>query len=239
MIEINLLPREYYKKSFDFSMGKTGLYLAAGAAGVLLLMAGITVFQLREISKLEENIERARRRAAMLQKDIQLVDALQEVKLKITNRMAAVERLDRHRSVWVRIMEDVAKNVPDFIWLARFELQEPPSPVVAKRMGTETQPDTVTTIPQEPTSLPVELEGYAFTLNSLASFMINMMRSDYFEDVELVSSSEIEIEGHKTYNFVLSCDLNQISDEELRNLIATSEDRNDNRPSTTSHKSLN
>ena len=82
-----------------------------------------------------------------------------------------------------------------------------------------------------------EIEGYAFTLNALASFMIKMMRSDYFDEVELVSTKEIELEEKKAYNFTVSCSVHYLSEEELRNKIASV---NDNKQeASTSHKSLN
>jgi Tfp pilus assembly protein PilN len=124
MIEINLLPREFRKKSVSLSFGKSGLYVIAGVVGVLVMLAGITIYQMRQLSTLEANIRKARQRAAMLEKDIKLVDALIDVKQKIHRRMAAVEQLDSHRSTWVRILEDVARNVPEFVWLGRFK-EEP------------------------------------------------------------------------------------------------------------------
>jgi len=120
MIEINLLPKQYRKSGVSFSFGKSSLYAIAGVVGVILMLAGISVYQWDQTKKLDENIAKARQRAAMLQKDIQLVDALIDVKTKIRKRMSAVERLDSHRSTWVRILEDLSRNVPEFVWLARF-----------------------------------------------------------------------------------------------------------------------
>ena len=107
MIEINLLPKDYRKKSLSFSMGKTGIFAVAGAVGVVVMLFVVTLFQLNQISNLDENIQKAKQRASMLQKDIKVVDGLIDVKNKITQRMEAVEKLDRHRSSWVRIMEDL------------------------------------------------------------------------------------------------------------------------------------
>jgi len=71
----------------------------------------------------------------------------------------------------------------------------------------------------------------------LASFMINMMRSDYFDNVELTTSSEKVFGEQKAYNFVFSCNVHYLSDEELQNLIAQANNNEDN--NKTSHKSLN
>ncbi len=233
MIEVNLLPKEYLKKSFDFSFGKTGLYAVAAAAAVIVMLIGITFYQKYEISQLDEKIQAGRRRAAMLQKDIQIVEALEDVKGKITNRMSAVEKLDRHRSVWVRVLEETARNVPEYVWLARFKEGDGSGAKTKGKADTLSAPP-----PGDMMSRPAEVEGYAFSLNALAAFMINMMRSDYFDDVELVSSNEMEFEDHKAYNFVLTCNLHYLSDEESRGNIAQVEGGTDAKTAT-SHKSLN
>ena len=127
MIEINLLPKDYRKGSGAFSLGKTGLYAMAIAAGVVVILVAITFYQMHQLSTLKANIERANQRAAMLRSDIKVVDALMDVKSKIHRRIEAVEKLDRYRSTWVRILEDVAKNVPEFVWISKFE-EIPPEP---------------------------------------------------------------------------------------------------------------
>jgi len=243
MLEINLLPKEYLKKGLSLSFGKAGLYALMGIGGVIVMLVGVTFYQIHQLASLEEKISIANRRAVMLQKDIKLVDALIDVKTKITQRMAAVERLDSHRSVWVRILTDVAKNVPEFVWLGKIEevreVHDPKKANAAKDGKEETKPVTK---PAGPTVRPIRLEGYSFTLNALASFMINMMRSGYFDEVELVSSEEIKFEEHKAQNFVLSANLHYLSDEEIQKVIAQNElddkETESSSPKST-HKKLN
>lgn len=240
MIEINLLPKDYLKSQRAFSFGKSGIYAAVAGIGLAAVLACLTFYQMHRITQLEENIDRANQRAAMLQQDITLVDGLTEVKDKITRRMNAVEQLDRHRTAWVRILENVAGNVPEFVWLASFKekkqvVAEPqqktsslagpmPGDAAKKQNAIQTQPAPQPISTSGPKVMPVEIEGYAFTLNALAAFMIKMMRSDYFENVELVSSSETKFaEDDRAYQFVVSCELHYLSDEELRNLFASSD----------------
>ena len=229
MIEINLLPKEYLKRSFDFSLGKTGVYVIAGAVGVVLMLIGVTIYQLHQLETLDSNIERARERAAMLQKDIQLVEALEDVKQKITRRMAAVEKLDRNRSVWVRILEDLSADIPEFVWLHRLD---------EVTQGSTAVKDTTKAAVVSDQVKQAELEGHAFTLNSVANFMINLMRSDYFDNVELVSTNEVELEGHKAYNFLVKCDMHLLSDKEARGMIAQTEKAQE-KDSGPTHRSLN
>lgn len=249
MLEINLLPKEYLKKGFGLSFGKTGFYFMGAVGGIIVMLVGVTFYQMHQFASLEEKIDIANRRAIMLQKDIKIVDALIDVKTKITQRMAAVERLDSHRSAWVRIMTDVAKNVPEFVWLGKIEevkaVEDTKKTGAAKENATQanqTESKPQTPQPGTPTVRPIRVEGYAFTLNSLASFMINLMRSGYFEEVELVSSDEIKFEEHKSQNFVLSANLHYLSDEEIQKIIAQTEveeNAADTSSQQTSHKKLN
>lgn len=228
MIEINLLPKEYRKRSFDFSLGKAGLYVIGGAVGVVCLLFAITFMQKAQISEMDSNIARAKRRAAMLHKDIQLVEGLESVKTKITQRMAAVERLDSHRNVWVQILEEIARDVPEFVWLVKFSQEDQATPA---------SDDTTAAEPSMILVRAARLEGYSFTLNALAAFMINIMRSDYFDEVELVSTNEVTFDKYTAFNFVLSCDVHLLADENSRKSVAQANVAK--KVKTTSHKSLN
>ncbi len=247
MIEVNLLPKDYRKRGFSLSFGKTGVYALAGAAGVVLMLLAVTWFQIGQLSDLDDNITRAQRRAEMLQQDIQIVDALTDVKYKITARVAAVEKLDRNRSVWVRILQQMSVNVPDFVWLTRFAEGEAPAPKKVKadkkdkdKSAEDKAADKAKAIAAryaQPAIKNIELEGYAFTLNSVAAMMINMMRSDYFEDVELVFSNETQFDEHRAYNFLLTCNMHFLSDEQARMAIAQAAE--DSKLASVDHQNLN
>ena len=211
MIKINLLPKQYQKRSGGLSLGKQGKYAIAAAFGVILLLGTVTSYQMYQMNELEEQMRIARMRTEQLRKDIQLVDALTDIKYKITNRLEAVERLDRHRSAWVKILEEVARNVPEFVWLSSF----------TESGGNVSNPnDTTTQVQSTPSVRPVEIEGFTFTLNALATFMIKMMRSNYFDEVDMANVEEISFGEQKAYNFKLDCNVHYLSDEELEKILA-------------------
>ena len=64
MIEINLLPKEYRRRTFDFSLGKAGFYVIGGAVGVMIMLFAITFYQKHQLTELDNDIARAKRRAA-------------------------------------------------------------------------------------------------------------------------------------------------------------------------------
>lgn len=237
MIEINLLPKDYRKGSGSFSLGKAGVYMIAGAVGLVILLVSITFYQMHQLSQLENNIDKANQRAQMLRQDIKVVDALMDVKNKIQRRMTAVERLDRHRSTWVRILADFARNVPEFVWLGEFKEIEPPRPKAEETANNKKGAAPAVEPPREllPPSQPVEIRGYTFTLNALAAFMIKMMRSDYFDDVELVDSRDTNFVDNKAYTFMVTANVHHLSEEDLQNMIAQANDSD----SESTHRSLN
>ena len=257
MIQINLLPKEYLKSKRTLSFGKAGVYVVAGAVAVVALLAGVTVWQMHQVSTLDENIARANQRAAMLHQDIQMVDALTDVKDKITLRMQAVERLDRHRTVWVRLLENVSQDVPEFVWLSEFrqtnlKFQNKLVAVTPNdpKVGNASPPSSAEATKNAPapsvpgvdtaTVHPVEIDGYAFTLNAVAAFMIKLMQSDYFDNVELMASNDNKFsDDERAYQFTVSANAHYLSDEELRNLAAQADREAESASTAKSPKGLN
>ncbi|MEW5795648.1 MAG: PilN domain-containing protein [Candidatus Zixiibacteriota bacterium] len=244
MIEINLLPKDHRKGTGAFQFGKTGIYIASAAIGVVAMLVAITFYQMSQLSSLKSDIERANQRAAMLREDIRIVDALTDVKDKIHRRISAVERLDRHRSAWVRILEEVSRNMPEFVWLDEFKEKPLDVPKAGKRdvekpnekVTEKTEVATTAPAAELPSQRVVEIKGYAFTLNALAATMIKMMRSDFFDKVELVDSKDTTYADEKAYLFQLAANVHYLSDDELRARVAQSQGEAD---STTSHTTLN
>ena len=233
MIEINLLPKDYRKSSGAFSFGKNGMYIVSAAAGIVAVLIAITFYQISQLSSLQTDIERANQRASMLREDIRVVDALTDVKIKIHRRINGVEKLDRHRSAWVRILEDIARNTPEFVWLDGFK--ELPL-VVPKPVEGEEGDQNQSAVQGVPSVRPIEMRGYTFTLNALAATMIRMMRSNYFDQVELIDSKDTLYAGEKAYVFELAANVHYLSDEELQQLIGKAKSE---AGSNTSHASLN
>jgi len=207
MIEINLLPKELQKRTGGLALPKPALYMLAGLAGLAAVLASLTVMQKMRIANIQKKIAEAKVREAKMQKDIQLVDALTELKGKILERMAAIEGLDRNRSAYVRFLEDLSGRVPEYLWLSNF--REGAGGAAAQ--------------PAQPAGNPVQaaaasgaktvIEGFSYSLNSLATFMIQMKKSPFIKNVELSFAKEQKLENSRLYNFQLTCDLTMVPEE--------------------------
>jgi Tfp pilus assembly protein PilN len=104
--------------------------------------------------------------------------------------------------------------VPDYLWLSAFKEIPPVAPAVVPNVQNPEAEMADTLKKTQPQTLPppvlgrkVTIEGYAFSLNSLATFMINLMRSSYFKNIELNYVKLAELEKLKAYSFQLSSDL--------------------------------
>lgn len=234
MIHINLLPKEYRRKRGGLSFGKTGFYAIGVVVGAILLISTISLYQAFQLRELNDKMEEARFRTKQLEKDIAVVDALTDVKGKIMQRMTAVDKLDQHRIAWVRILEDINRNMPEYSWLSHFE-EKSVSPVADnsktanknhrrkeeqnKTVAAAADSEKTVLLSEFPNTVPIELEGYSFNLSATANLMINMMKSHFFSDVEMESVEEVDFNDQKAYNYKLTATMHYLSDQELRKIL--------------------
>ncbi|RME25758.1 MAG: hypothetical protein D6800_07260, partial [Candidatus Zixiibacteriota bacterium] len=150
---------------------------------------------------------------------------------------------------YVRILEDLGRNVPEFVWLASYQEKNPQEDANKNKRGGKKQAKKKNQKNNQQAQKqpggeirnvqPAEIEGYTFTLNALAAFMIKMMRSDYFDDVELKKITESDNPDEKAYDFVISCNVHFLSDEEYRSLASKEGGKSLARAPKTTHRSLN
>ena len=201
MIEINLLPKELQIQGPRVNFSRGMLVPVAGVVVLAAAMGGLTFYQNKQVADLDNKISIAQARAEQLQKDIQMVDALVDIKGKITARIDAVKTLDQNRTTWVSVMEDLSSRIPEFLWMTALKENTPKSapgvPGADSGSASLVQAQLV----------PAQMEGYAYSLSSLANLIISMRNSGYFKQVDLSSAREVKLESHPAYSFALTCQL--------------------------------
>lgn len=211
MIEINILPKEYRRRARRFHFEKNTMYAAVGAGALVLLFVVVTFFQQYQLSALDSSIASASAERTRLEKDIRLIDDLTILKERILMRMDAIENLDKDRAVWVDLLQDLNQRVPDFLWLTRVvEMRESRNAPKPRTVPGQEKADTTTVVDDGllfDKPVPTELEGYAFTLSSIASLMVGLTKSDYFDNIELHFAKEEQVTGVSAYKFKVGCDL--------------------------------
>jgi Tfp pilus assembly protein PilN len=202
MIEINLLPKELQIQGPRLALGRGMIIPAAGMVVLVAAMIGLSFYQKNQLAELDNKINIARARAEQLQKDIRMVDALVDIKGKITARIDAVKVLDLNRTTWVSVMEDLSDRIPEFLWMTA--LRETGRVASSNPVPGESAAPVVVANAQ---LVPTELEGYAYSLSGLANLIVSMRNSGYFKQVDLSSAREVKLDSHPAYSFALTCQL--------------------------------
>jgi len=215
MIEVNLLPKEYRKRATPFHFDKKLMYAGGAVAVVFLLLVSFTIYKKHSINTLDKKIVSIERQRKALDKDIRLIDNLTDLKQKLLTRMAGIETLDRSRGMWVSILEDLSSRVPELLWLTDISDEKPKEVKANQRKPIKDRKKNKDKDEAEEKAAPkkqiTNVEGYAYTLNSIASFFIGMMKSEYFDDVELAYAKQEKLDEVSAYKFKISCVVDQQS----------------------------
>jgi Tfp pilus assembly protein PilN len=114
--------------------------------------------------------------------------------------MSSIQSLDRNREYWVALMQDLAERVPEYVWLTLVK-QAPSVPLTLPTPPNQAAPKPVIVAATAASSI----EGYSFSLNALATFLIRLKKSDMFDNIGLSSVKLQEIEKINAYSFKLTC----------------------------------
>lgn len=198
MIEINLLPKDLQRRRLSFKLDKNIVLALSTCVGLLAVMLLYSyVFQAGEYSSLDKELATARAETARYAPEIAKIDEISKKKEQILARMSSIQVLDRNREYWVSLMGDLAGRVPEYVWLTA--IKQAPRAVAPANASTGA--------PAPPPAGKSSIEGYSFSLNALATFLVRLKKSSYFDQVEIASIKLQELDKASAYNFKLNCDL--------------------------------
>jgi type IV pilus assembly protein PilN len=181
MIRVNLLPREEKAQrkavSFDFKIGD--MVLPAAIVGLsALVITGTVMSQRSTIKGLQSSIEQVDNEARALAPQIARVNQLAKERAELDLRMGIINRLEKGRTQSVRLMDELAKCVPDHLWL--------------------------TGATQE-ASGSLSLEGVTYSNLVVSDFMSRLDRSPMFANVNLEVAEKGLVTDKTVVKFRLSC----------------------------------
>ena len=170
MIRVNLLAPERPTKSkktrsaVSVAPGAVQVYLflALFVGGALVLCAALWWYESSKIKKLDADIATAEQRQRELQAIKVQVDALEAKRRTFQQKVDLIERLKAEQSAPVHLLDEISKNLPDFVWLTGMDQTGP----------------------------IVKLTGQSNGYTSVADFISALQRSGWFPLVDLVSSAE-------------------------------------------------
>lgn len=184
MIRINLLPsddrRAKRKISLPTISGGAVLWVSLGLFLYTGAVAGIWVLQNRKIKDYDTKILALKEESARLAPQLAKIRKLQAEREEVNKRLAIIAALDKDRYLHVRMMNDLAVNVPDNCWLTE----------VSESGGAK-----------------MKLEGITFSNFIIADLMMSLEGSGRFSDVALAKAEEGDIDGVRVVKFAVNASL--------------------------------
>lgn len=181
MIRVNLLPREEksQRKSASFDLKLGDMVLPGAVMGLAaLVIAGTVMSQRTAVASLNSSIEQVDNESRALAPQIARVNQLAQERAELDLRMGIINRLEQGRTQSVRLMDELAKCVPDHLWLSG----------ATQDAGTS-----------------LSLEGVTYSNLVVSDFMARLERSDMFSNVELSVAEKGNVTDKSVVKFRLTC----------------------------------
>ena len=190
MIRINLLPREEKaqrpKVNFEFKAGEMVIPVGVLIASVLVI-AGTALSQRSRITSLEGSISEMDAQSRALAPQIERVNRLAQERAELDLRLGIINKLEKGRTQSVRIMDELARCVPDHLWM---------------------------TLAQQDAGSKLNLEGVTYSNLVVSEFMSRLERSPLFANVELGVAETGQIAERDVVKFRVTC---QVTPDESAN----------------------
>lgn len=164
MIRINLLPVREIQAEFG---RRQQLIIAGVSLGLTLaLILGFYLFQSTRLSNLEDSLAELRKEIDVLNVQAKGVAELQKTISDLKGKLKVIVELTKKKTGPVRVMESLSAATPSRLWLTQF---------------TETEGS-------------LTIDGLAVDNRTIADFLKALSSSVYFNNVELVETTQVEKE---------------------------------------------
>lgn len=181
MIRINLLPREEkaQRQAPVFKL-KVGDLVVPGvmllAAG--LVVAGTVLSQHSRAAQLTKAIAEVEAQSRALAPQIERVNRLAQERAELDLRLGIISKLEKGRTQSVKLMDELARCVPDHLWLSGASQDAGGS---------------------------LALEGVTFSNLVVSEFMSRLERSPLFANVDLEVAERSNVSDRDVVTFRLTC----------------------------------
>jgi type IV pilus assembly protein PilN len=189
MIRINLLPREekaQRKAAIQFNAGELVIPVAVLVASILVI-TGTALSQHSRATSLEHSIADVDAQSRALAPQIERVNRLAQERAELDLRLGIINKLEKGRTQSVRVMDELARCVPDHLWM---------------------------TMAQQDAGTQLNLEGVTYSNLVVSDFMSRLERSPMFANVELGVAETGQIIDRDVVKFRITC---QVTPDEPAN----------------------
>jgi len=187
MIRINLLPQEARRASSSgVKFEKMKVIPLTVLAISLIGCTSMMMIQGAKLSALERDVAQARAESEQYKKTIALINDMVQKEQELNRRLALVEQLDRNRFRTVKVMDEMARRVPRYMWFTALKNVSPER---------------------------VAIDGYAFSNLVVSDLMTNLDESDLFSATELTVAERKIVEGQNAVGFTVTSTVTDVPDE--------------------------
>ena len=173
MIRINLLAT----REIEAEAGRHQQLVIAGVSLFLavILLGAVYLNQSRQLSSLAEQIAQLRAEISILDKKAKGAAEIEKNIKTLKERLKVIRELSKKKTGPVRVMESLSSATPTRLWLMEF-----------KESGGN-----------------LSLNGFAVDNETIADFLKALSSSPYFQNVELVETTQVEEKGGRVKKFVM------------------------------------
>ena len=180
MIRMNLLAREekvQRRAAIKFEAGDLVVPVALLAAAGLVIV-GTVMSQRMSMASLGRSISEIDAQSRALAPQIARVNRLGQERAELDLRLGVISKLEQGRTKCVRLMDELARCVPDHLWLSGA---------------------------REESGGSLRLEGTTFSNLVISDFMTSLEQSPMFANVELEVAEHGELAGQGVVKFSITC----------------------------------
>lgn len=181
MIRINLLPKEERVKTRRVVLPKAAALLPLAAIiGVVVVVAATAAFEHAKVASLRSDVAQLQDEVRAIQPQVDRVKRLTAQREELHRRLEVIRTLDEDRFLSVRVMDNVSRELPKYLWL-----------VDVTQAGQSS----------------IYIKGITFSNLIVAEFMKRLETSPMFANVDLKETKRGQIDDRDVVEFELSADL--------------------------------
>jgi len=179
MIRINLLPKEEKPSKEAMTWNSVFIWSLIAAGIVLIAGVGFHIFHRYEVDAMKADIATMKAEQDQYRSQAAVVNDLTRKRKLIAQRLDVIETLDANRSARVRLLDEIARSVPQYVWLTSLE-----------------ESGGVLTV-----------KGVAFSNLAISQFMNLLEEKDHISLVQLRVIRRDDVDGQPVLTFELDCDM--------------------------------
>jgi type IV pilus assembly protein PilN len=179
MIRINLLPKEEKPSKEARTWNSIFIWSLIAAGIVIIAGVGFHIFHRYEIDAMRSDTAAMKAEQDQYRSQAAIVNDLTQKRKLIAQRLDIIETLDANRSARVRLLDEIARSVPDYVWLTSME----------------------------ETANVLTVKGVAFSNLAISQFMDLLEGKDHIGEVELRIIRRDDIDGQPVLTFEIACGL--------------------------------